>query len=125
MLWELGGEGGNQGGLCGGEETSDVALAGSGRAGGRFQVQRLEAERSGGASWSRDLLSAAPLAPVVCFYVSFGDDRFCKQGFQLFIRGHPRPGAPTPRCTGCEALIKEAAEARDPSTGAGGTRRPQ
>lgn len=90
--------------------------AGSGSAGGRFQVQRLEAQQRRGLLEPGDLLSTAPLAPVVCFCVSLGDDRFCEQGLQLFIKGHPRPGAPTPRCRGCEALIKKTAEARDPST---------
>lgn len=53
--------------------------------------QRPE-DRAGGLLELQDLLSAVPLAPVVCFCVSFGDDRFCDQGLQLFIRGHPRAG---------------------------------
>lgn len=39
------------------------------------------------------------LALLVCFCLSFGDDRFCEQGLQLFIRGPPSlqvPGLPLP-----------------------------
>lgn len=37
----------------------------------------------------------------------------------------PGLGAPTPCCRGCEALIKETAEAKDPGQRGGRTRRPQ
>lgn len=79
------GSGCHQGRLCGEMTLLRWVLTTSGRS----HRQRLE-DTVQGPQQCCELLSAILPAPEVSFSFSFGHDRFCKQGLQLFIWGHPR-----------------------------------
>lgn len=84
-----GGLGDTQGRLCGAEALLRLVFLKD-----KQEVPDAEAGGQSRGALSRNVTyyQPSPLALMVCFCFSYGDDRFCDQGLQLFIRGHPRAG---------------------------------